>query len=163
MCKNPKRGVQILLLAWETPEGRQALKGDHPSSMSIEFSRELMKAYRTGGSPVTLELCKAVRDRIFWDSGHPCCVIDVKDYEKPALLEYVNDLDPLFVLLMGSKVRKKIRADEIETTRFTVSLGFPRGENQQENVRILGLEDELCELLAPKLASVEEELLSKLQ
>ncbi len=156
MCKSPTVGVKVLLLAWEIPKGQEALKGNWPGSMSIEFTRELVKAYITAGNLVTSELCK-VRDRIFWGTKHPCCVIDWKDIrEKDVLVEKIDDLHPLYVLLLGSKVSRRVSPRELGNHgRIVLELGFPIGNNQKKNIGLIKQQYRLRQLLLPTLTREE--------
>ncbi len=142
----------MLLLAWETPVGQQALRGNGAMSMSIEFSRELLKAYRTGDSRVHLDLCKEVRDKIFWGRNHPCCVIDSKGIGRNDLIEMIDKLAPQYVLLLGSKVTNKISREDLRKRgRVVLPLGFPRGENQRRNIALLKMQDAFRQLMLPLL------------
>ncbi len=142
----------MLLVAWETPAGQRALRGDRAMSMSIEFSRELLKAYRTGDSHVQLDLCKRVRDKIFWGTNHPCCVIDVKTTGRNDLTDTIDKLAPRYVLLLGGQVRQKISREDLRKRgRVVLSLGFPRGENQRRNIALLKMQDTFRRLMLPFL------------
>jgi len=121
--------------------------------MSIEFSRELLKAYKTGDSRVQFDLCKRVRDKIFWGSNHPCCVIDVKDIGRNDLIIKIDKLSPEYVLLLGSQVREKISEEDVSKPgRVVLPLGFPRGENQRRNITLLKKQDALRQLMLPLLS-----------
>ena len=144
--------MRVLLLAWETPPGQVALKGNRGMSMSLEFSRELLKAYRTD-SHFKFDLCKRVRDKIFWGNSHPCCVIDVKDIGRNDLINKIDRLAPEYVLLLGSQVRKKISQEALSKPgRVVLSLGFPRGENQRKNITLLKMQDAFHQLMLPLLS-----------
>lgn len=154
MCKSPVRRLKVLLVAWETPMGQEALRGNRPGSMSIEFAREVMKAYETEGTRVDFDSCKATRDRLFQGVGHPCCVIDFRDAaDKEALVKRVDQLEPVSVVLLGSKVANKISALELKRLgRIVLQLGFPYGANQRRNVVLLNESGELRRLLTPHLS-----------
>jgi len=151
VCKSPATGVKVLLIGWETPEGRVPLKENRPGSMSIEFSREVIKAE---GKVSSFSDCKAMRDSLFNTDDHPCCVIDFKDVgTKNALIEKVNELQPHFVVPLGSKVRKMVSAKELESNnRIILELGFPCGTNQSSNVTLLRQNTSLRRLLMRSLA-----------
>lgn len=152
MCKEEHVKVRVLLIGWSA-KGKDALNSDHHGSMSVEFSRELLKAYVTNGGPVDPPRCKAARERLFKDPDHPICV---RDYEDPGngkrLPSKIRDLSPELVVLLGNKVQERIPAEEIRGLGHNVlELGFPRIPNQAKNVELLRDEGSLRDWVLPFL------------